>query len=422
MASFSQLDKQRPRTLYASALLWALSAASCHTSPATNASGGPTSSTESTDTSESAPLSLSLAWADSTFSPRPGSNPDPDLDLLVAVCGRGDSALHEVAQAIAESHADTQGEPNLDWVNFLLRQRGVPYVMPRLWSAVIEGGGPTVAQEAARAWAKSSSTMGELRCGGGIVEKKGVTTVLLIQVDVLADLEPLPTRLDSGQRLTLRALLKNPTTKTEVVLLPPSGAPYTVPSQVSGQTSESRFLLTGSGVWTLQMLAHEAGGPLPVLTALVTVDEERPLGPDTRPVPGELGTPSKADVKDAEAAVFEMVNRARNELGASRLERDEKLDALARAHSQTMLTLGRIAHDAGDGPPHVRIERSGLRPKAAGENVALAKTPIRLHRALWASPAHRENMLLQRWDTVGVGIATRDDGALFLTQLFIDAN
>jgi uncharacterized protein YkwD len=102
------------------------------------------------------------------------------------------------------------------------------------------------------------------------------------------------------------------------------------------------------------------------------------------------------------------------------LKRNRTLDEVALGHNRAMLKTGRISHDTGQGDPAYRVGLAGLSPKATGENVAMAGSVVRLHRVLWASPAHRENLLLRRWDQAGVAVTARDDGALYTTQLFID--
>ncbi len=85
--------------------------------------------------------------------------------------------------------------------------------------------------------------------------------------------------------------------------------------------------------------------------------------------------------------------------------RDGALDEIAARHADAMRKLKRIAHDAGDGDPQSRVQASGLNVLAAGENVAHALDITRAHRALWASPSHRENLLQARFDRIGIGLA-----------------
>lgn len=360
------------------------------------------------------------AWADSTFSPRPGSVPDPELEPLVDACGRGDAALHTVAAWAAESQAETGDPPSLDAVNFELRRAGSPYVMPRLWSAVAAGDQSAEIQSHVDAWTKGKKARGQLRCGGGLFEKEdGSRVLVLLQVDVLAELTPLPTRASPGSWITLDVAFALPTTAASVVLLPPRGAPRNVTTTMNGgDRARARFVLETPGVWLVQVMATQEGGPLPVATALISAGEAPPDAFDGRPVPGEKAYDATLKPEDA---LFVLVNAAREEQGLPRLKRNRTLDRAARAHSEKMRDLGRISHDTGHGDPAHRVAAVGLSPKATGENVALASSVVRLHRALWNSPSHRENLLLRRWDEMGIGIVERsDDGALLATELFID--
>ena len=40
------------------------------------------------------------------------------------------------------------------------------------------------------------------------------------------------------------------------------------------------------------------------------------------------------------------------------------------------------------------------------------------HRALWASPSHRGNLLLDQFTKVGIGVVRGPDGAVWVTELF----
>src|SRR5262249_45508898 len=102
------------------------------------------------------------------------------------------------------------------------------------------------------------------------------------------------------------------------------------------------------------------------------------------------------------------------------LLQDPTLDAIAQKHAEAMLRQKRIAHDVGDGDPRSRVESSGLDILATGENVAHALNLVRAHRALWASPSHRENLLEPRFDRVGIGIAVDPDGSLWVCEVFAD--
>lgn len=357
-------------------------------------------------------------WVDQTFSPRPGSPPAPELEELVATCGQGDVALHEVAQLIADVEAETGETPSMDEVGFHLRRTGSPYVMPRLWSATMSGVDHEELLGHIGEWAKINPSVGDLRCGVGLHRAgNGSQTVTAIQVDAVADLRPVPTKVDTADWIELEAKFLRPTTAATVVLLPPEGPPRQVATDLRGQSAHARFSLSMPGTWLVQVMGTQHGGPRPVASALITAGEKPPGHHASKPVPGEGAFDSSLTPADA---LFELVNAARKEEGLPTLRRSRKLDRIALAHSEAMVEQGRISHDTGLGDPSYRVGASGLQYKATGENVAMAQTVPRLHRVLWASPSHRENLLLRRWDEVGVAIAERPDGSLFATQLFLD--
>lgn len=361
-----------------------------------------------------------LPWAKETYSPRPGSTPEPLLEKAEAACGSGDSALHEVAQLIAEMHVNDGHAPNLDIAKFHLHRLGAPYVMPRVWSASMNEVDEDLVATSVSAWAKARPALGEFRCGLGLSEgKDGAKAVTAVQVDVLAELKPLPTSVDSGTWLDFEAALLVPTSAATVLLLPPVGSPRHLHTTLEKGIARARFSIETEGTWLVQLMATQEGGPRPVAQLFISADQSPPQSLDSSPVPGEKAYDPKLPSDDA---LFLLLNEARKDDGLPQLKRNRVLDRLAVEHCRRMVEQGRISHDTGAGHPAHRIELAGLRPKAAGENVALAGTVVRLHRVLWASPAHRENLLLRRWDEAGVGIVEDGDGSLYATQLFIDSD
>lgn len=360
------------------------------------------------------------SWEASTFSPRPGSSPDPELSAAEDACGVGDASLHEVAEWLARHFGEHQEAVSLDHANFELRRQGAPYVMPRLWSAQMSPFDGKLVADSVGKWARQRAALGELRCGVGAAElPDGTYGVVALQVDVLAEVAPVPTTISSGSWVEFQGELLVAATDAMVLLLPPRGLPRHLGSKLEGATFKARFPIETAGTWMVQVMATVSGGPRPVAQLYITADEPPPSGPDEQAVPGESSIQPDQDDEDA---LLVAINAARDELNLPAVKRNRKLDAIAREHSQQMRKQGRISHDTGRGDPAYRVENAGLRPKATGENVALAGSAVRLHRALWGSPSHRENMLLRRWDEVGIGVVPGEDGLLYATQLYIDSN
>jgi uncharacterized protein YkwD len=319
---------------------------------------------------------------------------------------------------MSQLHQEESDAPSLDVAKFHLMRLGAPYVMPRLWSATVKGINDDQLAESIGKWATERPALGQYRCGLGMTQgADGSQTISVLQVDVLAEVDPVPTQVDAGTWIDFTAQLLAPTSSATVLLLPPEGLPKHLSTDLENGKVKARFSIETEGTWLLQLMATQSGGPRPVAQLLVTADGPRPSSLDSSVVPGEAAFDPKLEDTDA---LFILMNAARKDEGLPLLKRNRKLDRVAQAHSDAMKKSGRISHDTGAGNPGYRVQLSGLTPKATGENVAMAANVVRLHRVLWASPAHRENLLLRRWDEAGVALTRGDDGALFATQLFID--
>jgi uncharacterized protein YkwD len=148
---------------------------------------------------------------------------------------------------------------------------------------------------------------------------------------------------------------------------------------------------------------------------LVFVDSDPPLGFSASAVPGESA--ASADVP-APAALLQMLNAARQGERLAPLRAHPELQKVAQAHAQAMLDAARVAHDLGTGDPAERVSERGLVLSITGENVARADTLVRAHRALWASPSHRGNMLHSRFTHAGIGVAVDPDGGHWVCEVF----
>ena len=83
-----------------------------------------------------------------------------------------------------------------------------------------------------------------------------------------------------------------------------------------------------------------------------------------------------------------------------------------------MLATGKLGHDVGNGNVRRRLDRAGIVVVTGGENVARAGSIERAHRVLWESPSHRETLLYERYDALGLGVATEDDGTVWVCEVF----
>lgn len=358
------------------------------------------------------------SWAAASASPRPiAGTLDPLESAALAACGEGDAGLRETAGVLLARKLRGLPLPEVDSIAAAQRAAGEPHPWPRAWAV----SGRTLDRDAAlprlAPWLDAHRSTGVRRCGVALgASADGTRTLVVVTVDALADLAPLPTRARAGQWLTVEARMRVPARGGSVLLLGPSGAPRVVPSWFDGTTLRARFAPDRPGELTVQVVADVATGPRPVVEATVFADVE----------PGERadGAPAAAPGEDVAAGAADddrlaaMITAARASVGLRPLVRDARLDAVARAHARRMAAAGELAHDAGDGDPFERLRAAGLDPAEAGENVAHSATLAGAHRALWASPSHRANLLRQAFDHVGVAVVRDDRGDAWVVEAF----
>jgi uncharacterized protein YkwD len=235
----------------------------------------------------------------------------------------------------------------------------------------------------------------------------GEPVLAVVSVEALADLAAFPRQARLSQWLSIDAVVNVPADSAKVVLLGPRGRPRRVLTSLSDGRVLSRFALDQPGRWLVQVLANLESGPEPLLEAELFVD-----------MPPPKKERAEESVKEGKDGLFGLLNRARRAEGLPRLQRDAALDDLARAHALAMMRAGRVAHDVGRGGPDERVEQAGADVARVGENLARAPTVTRLHRALWDSPSHRDNMLDPAFDRVGIAITKDGSGRLWAVQLF----
>lgn len=286
-----------------------------------------------------------------------------------------------------------------------LRARGSPHVWPRVWTHEAPSSSPEHLQRAFDAWIERLPAAAARRCGLGEAQTvNGSQIAAVIVVEPLADLDPFPTAARSGQWLRFSARLTEQARGGEVVLLGPRGMPRSAPTRFVPGSARAAFSLDQPGLWRAQLLLETDGGPRPALEAWVFVDEAPRRDAATGPAPGELEVALGSAPEKWSLALLAMMNAARLSEQWPPLQRDERLDVLARAHAEAMRRRGQASHDAGDGSPVERVMRAAYPALRVGENVAQASSLARAHRVLWNSPSHRANLLDSSFDRVGVGV------------------
>ena len=125
---------------------------------------------------------------------------------------------------------------------------------------------------------------------------------------------------------------------------------------------------------------------------------------------------------DAERQLLDMANAERTRAGLTPLKIDEGLVRAARAHAIKMAAQQQLSHQFSGEPSLAdRISaNSTLHLDREGENVAAAPDAEDAHRALMASPPHRDNLLSPNFNVAGIGVV-RKGTRLFVAQDFGDS-
>jgi uncharacterized protein YkwD len=356
------------------------------------------------------------SFASESASPRASRGSEDDR-TLEAVCGTPEGGLHTVAERLLDRKAKNLPYLDLDGLSFAQRVAGEPHVWPRAFIL----SGPALDMTAAKgklsAWRASFGDIGDRRCG--LVSRTlpdGTQIIAAMALDALADLAPIPTRGRTGEWITVDATLLVPASGAEVVVMAPRGAPYTVPASKNGNKVRARFALSSPGAFVVQVLATIASGPRPVLEANVYADVAPPTTTPNLSAPGEEAG-ANAQGRDA---LYRMVDALRAAESLRPLKHDARLEDLARAHALKMKASHKVGHAVGDGDPTQRVQDANMFARTVGENVAHAESVVNAHRALYASPSHRENLLRNDYQSAGFAVVEGDDGSAWVCEMFAD--
>ena len=364
-----------------------------------------------------------LVWAAWTASPTLITEPTGARDAeLLAHCGAGEAGLREAAKRVVRERITEGAHLDVDRLEMTLRASGEPHVWPRAW--VVSGRALDRDATLAKldAWRASFRDDGERRCGiASATTSDGTEFIAAVALDALADLAPLPLRTHIGTWLTVDAKMLASARGAHVVIQGPEADSHRVPSWTREENGEThviaRFAPDRAGAFTVQLVADVSTGPRPILEARVFADVDPPDHVEAPIAPGEEAARSVRTASESDALLL-MVASLRESERLVPLVRDARLDALALSHARHMLAARTVGHDVGDGDPQERLEDSGARARVVGENVAHAASIRLAHRALYASPSHRANLLRDDFTRVGVAAVDDADGSVWVVELF----
>jgi uncharacterized protein YkwD len=169
----------------------------------------------------------------------------------------------------------------------------------------------------------------------------------------------------------------------------------------------------------------QAGGYIVFLTAclffgLLAAAEPAaglpPATPDADTLTVPIGTLSTTE--NSQQTLLNLINSERTKAGLKLLEWDDRLAEAARDHAEVMSRQGRLSHQF-DGEPDLlhRLNLRSIRLDAASENVVYDVSAEGAHEAFAKSPRHRDNMLNDAYDGVGIAVINLH-GILYVVEDF----
>lgn len=175
----------------------------------------------------------------------------------------------------------------------------------------------------------------------------------------------------------------------------------------------------GSGKQQIEITARDARGPTVLANFPVWCGEEPP---SSVTVEGVAEVPAKS-TEQVERILLENINRDRTHAALPALVWDERLAAVARAHSEEMWKTRIVAHTSPTtGSATDRVRAAKIVSGAVLENLARSFGVNEAHEELMNSPGHRANLMSRLVTRIGIGVAFGEEISgqheLFITEVF----
>ncbi|MGM0409696.1 MAG: CAP domain-containing protein [Bacillota bacterium] len=121
--------------------------------------------------------------------------------------------------------------------------------------------------------------------------------------------------------------------------------------------------------------------------------------------------------------ILNLINEFRVENNLAKLELNNKLSEIAKMKAEDMVANNYFDHNSPTyGSPFEMLKNENISYGLAGENLAEANSIRIAHQKLLDSKSHRENILEERFDKVGIAVVEGNNYELLIVQLFIDSN
>ncbi|MFP4698294.1 MAG: CAP domain-containing protein [Eubacteriales bacterium] len=142
--------------------------------------------------------------------------------------------------------------------------------------------------------------------------------------------------------------------------------------------------------------------------------------PDPTPTPEPETPDNTSDLTAQEREMFELINAERKKNGLPEYKVDMETVRVARIKAKDMVDNNYFSHNSPVyGSPFDMLRDFDVTFSTAGENIAGNSTVQRAHDALMNSSGHRENILGDKFDSIGIGIVKDSRYGYIFVQMFI---
>ncbi|NVB82236.1 MAG: hypothetical protein HOV81_27900 [Kofleriaceae bacterium] len=263
------------------------------------------------------------------------------------------------------------------------------------------------------------------RLGIGLARRKADGTnaiVFVLQTSGVAT-NPIPRSLPANGSFSLDAVVDAHYREPELFVTHEDGTTEQIALEIGRAGGFKAKVACGkhAGRQQIEIMASDAQGSAVLANFPVWCAQEPPLSFSLN-APTEAAAPVTAD--DAEKRLFALANRDREAAGLPALQWDDRVAAVARAHSEDMRQTKIVAHiSPTTGSAADRVRAAGIKTGAVFENVARAYAVGEAHGGLMDSPSHRANVLSSKATHIGIGVVlgaeVSSQREMFVTEVFI---
>jgi len=129
---------------------------------------------------------------------------------------------------------------------------------------------------------------------------------------------------------------------------------------------------------------------------------------------------TKFEISEEEQKIIDLTNEERAKEKLPPLKANRVLFEAARKHSANMAKKREMKHELDGKNPAQRVKAAGYDYSWTGENIAMGEkwSLEGLMKGWMESKGHRENILKDKYEEIGIGAVTNPQGETYYTQVF----